>query len=124
MEFVVTGAGIAKTLLVICAGLITTYLVITLSNLIRTLKNINALLEANRKNIDDTISTLPEICSNINYVTKSVKGKTDMVDNFISHADEAAATTDLENLISSISTVIGLFSELKDLFTKKKKKNF
>lgn len=124
MEFVVTGTGIAKTLLVICACVITTYLTITLSNLIKTLKNVNLLIEANRKNIDDTISTFPEICSNIKDVTKSVKGKTDMVDSFISHADEAAATTDIEGLISSISTVIGLFSELKDLFTKKKKKLF
>lgn len=105
------------------------YLVLLLSRLAATIKNVNAMLEANRPYIDGTMKSLPEILENVNEITGSVRQKTEMLDNFISgglggdaeNGGEASLVATLQTAISSITAVIAIFNEIKGFFAPKKR---
>lgn len=122
MSIEITWNGVALTLLIIMTGILVIYIVKTLININKTLTKVNIILDENNKSINDSIKNLPEITSNINEITKSIKDKTDVLDNIFGTNDTAATSMsfDIEGLISSISSFIGIFSELKDWFRKKK----
>jgi uncharacterized protein YoxC len=112
---------LAVAILIILGVAAGIYLILTLIKLNKTLSSINSLIEGNKKNIDDTMKYLPEISSNVSGITKSFKGKTDMVDQYLTKGDEVAASIDFESLVSGISSIVGLFSEVKGFFSNKKK---
>lgn len=112
------------SVLVICAGILTFYIVNTLNKLNKTLEKINSLVDSNKDNIDRSMKSLPEICSNVSSITKSLKGKADLVDQYISGKEESAAALDIESLISNISSVFELLSSIKEYFSKHKKRRF
>ena len=124
MSIEITWNGVALALFIIMAAVLVIYIVKTLININKTLTKVNIMLEDNKKNINDSIKNLPEITSNINEITKSIKGKTDVLDNILGTNDDVASSLsfDIEGLITSITSFIGIFSELKDWFRKKKKR--
>ena len=121
MTFTINPIDIAITILIIVGIVIGIYLILTLIKFNRTLNSINSLIDSNKKNVDDTIKYLPEIFCNINSITKSFKGKADIVDQYLAKNDEVAASVDFESLVSAISSIVEIFSEVKNFFSNKKK---
>lgn len=117
-------SDLAIVILVIAALAIAVYLINALRNISKTASSVNALLDANRRNIDETISSLPAITKNIESITGSLKGKTDLLDSLLLKNEVAAEseTSSIENLIGSISSVVEIFSEIKGIFGKGKKR--
>lgn len=124
MTIELTWNGIALTLLVIMAAVLVIYIVKTLININKTLLRVNNILDDNKDNINDSVKNLPEITNNINEITKSIKGKTDILDNILATDENAAASAgfDIESLITSVTSFISIFTEIKDWFGKKKKR--
>lgn len=124
MTIDITWNGVALTLLIIMAAVLVIYIVKTLININKTLTKVNLILDGNKKNIDDSMNNLPVITNNINEITKSLKDKTDVLDNILGSNGEVASTLgfDIEGLMTSIASFIGIFSEIKDWLGKKKKR--
>jgi uncharacterized protein YoxC len=120
ITFTLSDLGIA--LLMIAGLVLIVYLIITLVNINKTIKNVNLLIDDNRENINKTVSTVPEICGNVNDITSSVKGKVDAFDGLFESKEEAAASFDIQSVISSVTTAFDVFSQVKDMFSKKKKR--
>ena len=106
------------------------YIVLILSRVAATIKNVNAMLEANRSNIDATMKSLPGILENVNEISGSVRQKTEMIDNLFSGsgADDDSASSQngsvisvIQTAISSITSIIEVFNEMKSFFTPKKR---
>lgn len=125
MSFTITYLDIINTVIVALAIVVVVYLVKALKGVAESTKKINGLIDGNRKNIDETIASLPKICKNVEDITSSLKGKTDLIDNFVSSREEAAApdSANLESLISSISSVVDVFSEISGLFARRRRKS-
>lgn len=117
MTVTISLTDLAVGILVICGIVLAVYLIITLIRVNRTLNNINAMLEANRRNVDDTMKSLPAICDNVNSITKSVKEKTDILDQYGARDGEEAAGIDIQGIITGVTAIVDLFSEIKDYFT-------
>ena len=113
MTLTITPQGLIYSLVVVLLVIITIYLVKVLISLNRLLQNVNKVIEDNKKNIDESIS-------NVNAITGSAKGKMDFLDKFIK-VDETAASKDELDIFATISMIISLVSELKDLIPRKKK---
>jgi uncharacterized protein YoxC len=120
ISFTLSQLGIA--LLIIAGLILIVYLVITLININKTLKNVNLIIDENRENIKKTVSTVPEICGNVNDITANVKGKVEAFDGLFEGKEEAAASFDVQSIISSVTAAFDVFSQVKDMFSKKKKK--
>jgi uncharacterized protein YoxC len=106
------------------------YIVLILSRVAATIKNVNAMLEANRSNIDATMKSLPGILENVNEISGSVRQKTEMIDNLFSGggsgdaseaSDNSSVISVIQTAISSITSIIEVFNEIKNFFTPKKK---
>lgn len=114
MTLTITPQGVLYFLIGVSLIAITVYLVKTLISLNRLLNNVNKLIEDNKSHIDETLG-------NVNAITGSAKGKMDFLDKFIK-TDEASAAKDELDIFSTISMIITLINELKDLIPKRKKK--
>ena len=106
------------------------YLVLILSRVAATIKNVNEMLEANRSNIDATMKSLPGILENVNEISGSVRQKTEMIDNLLSRSgtgedsepsDNSSVISVIQTAISSITSIIEIFNEIKSFFTPKKR---
>lgn len=117
-------SGLIYTIILALVIVVVVYLVKTLKGIADSTKRINDLLDSNRKNIDETIESLPKVCKNIEDITASLKGKTDLLDNLLPSGEEAAASDGsyIENLVTAISSVVDIFSEVSGLFGRKKRK--
>lgn len=112
----------AVILLIISAIVLIVYLIKVISKLNKTVDDINLLLDSNKDNLNKSINTFPEICDNVNDITKSIKGKTDIVDNYFDRGAEAAAGLDLQSIATSVSSIVDIVSELKYIFSNRSKK--
>lgn len=115
------------TLSILLGTAIVIYLIIILSRLASMIKAVNNLLEVNKDNIDNTMNALPGIVENVNEITGSVKRKTDMLDSLFGENDEVSDSSilsSLETIISSITSVIEIFNEIRSFFSTKKRKIF
>lgn len=83
------------------------FLIITLINLIKVLKNVNALVEANRKNLDNTLTNAAHISENAKDISDVVTETT---------ADVIIAK---ENLSSQLDTIKDIISIIVNVFSKK-----
>lgn len=124
MTLEITYSGVIYTIILALVIVVVVYLVKTLKGIADSTKRINDLLDSNRKNIDETIESLPKVCKNIEDITSSLKGKTDLLDNLLPGGEEAAASDGsyIENLVTAISSVVDIFSEVSGLFGRKKRK--
>jgi uncharacterized protein YoxC len=115
------------TLAILLGAAIGVYLIIILSRVASNLRNINSILETNKENIDNTMNSLPGIVANVNEITGSVKRKTEMLDGLFGEKDDAESSSTLssiETIISSITSVVEIFNELRGFFSSKKRKIF
>jgi len=124
MTVTISLSQFAISILIICTIILIVYLIVTLSKLNTTIKSVNYFIDANRDNIDKSIKSFPDICDNVNCITKSVKEKTDVLDNYLVGSDESAATLDVESLVNGISSIVELVTNVKDYFKGRKKKHF
>ncbi|KRQ86191.1 hypothetical protein ABG79_02032 [Caloramator mitchellensis] len=113
MTLTITPQGVMYFFLSISLVLITVYLVKTLISLNKLLNNVNQVIEENKSNIDESLA-------NVNAITSSAKGKMDFIDKFIK-SDETATSKDEVDIFSTISMIITLINELKELLPKRKK---
>ena len=94
-----------------CIALI--YIIITLSNLNKLIKNSNELVIDNKNNIRNSLLKLPEVISNFNDVSENMKditeGATDVTADFI---------VTKENMKSNIEVVTEILNILKSIFGK------
>jgi uncharacterized protein YoxC len=106
------------------------YIILILSRVAATIKNVNAMLEENRSNIDATMKSLPGILENVNEISGSVRQKTEMIDNLLSGAGTGEATdasdsgsviSVIQTAISSITSILEVFNEIRNFFTPKKR---
>lgn len=114
-------------LAIILGGAIGVYLVIILYRLSESIKKINTILDTNRENIDNTLNSIPGIALNVNEITGSIRKKTSLLDGIFGDKEDDDSKADfsgLESILSSITSVLGLFSEIKDFFGTKKRKIF
>ena len=87
-----------------CIALI--YIIITLSNLNKLIKNSNELVIDNKNNIRNSLLKLPEVISNFNDITEVA---TDVTADFI---------VTKENMKSNIEVVTEILNILKSIFGK------
>ena len=87
-----------------CIALI--YIIITLSNLNKLIKNSNELVIDNKNNIRNSLLKLPEVISNFNDVSENMK---DVTADFI---------VTKENMKSNIEVVTEILNILKSIFGK------
>ena len=94
-----------------CIALI--YIIITLSNLNKLIKNSNELVIDNKNNIRNSLLKLPEVISNFNDVSENRKDisevATDVTADFI---------VTKENMKSNIEVVTEILNILKSIFGK------
>ena len=90
-----------------CIALI--YIIITLSNLNKLIKNSNELVIDNKNNIRNSLLKLPEVISNFNDVSENMKDITDVTADFI---------VTKENMKSNIEVVTEILNILKSIFGK------
>ena len=94
-----------------CIALI--YIIITLSNLNKLIKNSNELVIDNKNNIRNSLLKLPEVISNFNDVSENMKDitgvATDVTADFI---------VTKENMKSNIEVVTEILNILKSIFGK------
>ena len=94
-----------------CIALI--YIIITLSNLNKLIKNSNELVIDNKNNIRNSLLKLPEVISNFNDVCENMKDITEV-------ASDVTADFILtkENMKSNIEVVTEILNILKSIFGK------
>lgn len=73
MEFTVNLGEIMIFLLCLAGIVFLVYLTVLIKNVVKLVKDANALIDKNRPNIDLTLSTLPGIGANIESITTDVK---------------------------------------------------
>lgn len=73
MEFTVNLGEIMIFLLCLAGIVFLIYLTVLIKNVVKLVKDANALIDKNRPNIDLTMSTLPGIGANIESITTDVK---------------------------------------------------
>lgn len=94
-----------------CAVLI--YIIISLFNLNKLIKNTNELLVYNKNNIKKYLSELPEVITNFNDVSKNMKDITEVATDLT-----ADFIVTKENMKSNIEVVTEIFNILKTIFGK------
>ena len=122
-----TVGQVIVSLSIILGAAVVVYIIIILSRLAATVRNINSILETNKENIDNTMNSLPGIVANVNEITGSVRRKTEMLDGIFGEKDDtenSSLISSLESVLSSITSVLEIFNEIKGFFSSKKRKIF
>ena len=94
-----------------CIALI--YIIITLSNLNKLIKNYNELVIDNKNNIRNSLLKLPEVISNFNDVSENMKDITEVATDVT-----ADFIVTKENMKSNIEVVTEILNILKSIFGK------
>lgn len=94
-----------------CIALI--YIIITLSNLNKLIKNSNELVIDNKNNIRNSLLKLPEVISNFNNVSENMKDITEVATDVT-----ADFIVTKENMKSNIEVVTEILNILKSIFGK------
>ena len=94
-----------------CIALI--YIIITLSNLNKLIKNSNELVIDNKNNIRNSLLKLPEVISNFNDVSENMKVITEVATDVT-----ADFIVTKENMKSNIEVVTEILNILKSIFGK------
>ena len=94
-----------------CIALI--YIIITLSNLHKLIKNSNELVIDNKNNIRNSLLKLPELISNFNDVSENMKDITEVATDVT-----ADFIVTKENMKSNIEVVTEILNILKSIFGK------
>ena len=94
-----------------CIALI--YIIITLSNLNKLIKNSNELVIDNKNNIRNSLLKLPEVISNFNDVSENMKDITEVATDV-----SADFIVTKENMKSNIEVVTEILNILKSIFGK------
>ena len=94
-----------------CIALI--YIIITLSNLNKLIKNSNELVIDNKNNIRNSLLKLPEVISNFNDVSENMKDITEVATDVT-----ADFIVTKENMKSNIEVVREILNILKSIFGK------
>ena len=94
-----------------CIALI--YIIITLSNLNKLIKNSNELVIDNKNNIRNSLLKLPEVISNFNDVSEIMKDITEVATDVT-----ADFIVTKENMKSNIEVVTEILNILKSIFGK------
>ena len=94
-----------------CIALI--YIIITLSNLNKLIKNSNELVIDNKNNIRNSLLKLPEVISNFNDVSENMKDITEVA-TYVT----ADFIVTKENMKSNIEVVTEILNILKSIFGK------
>ena len=94
-----------------CIALI--YIIITLSNLNKLIKNSNELVIDNKNNIRNSLLKLPEVKSNFNDVSENMKDITEVATDVT-----ADFIVTKENMKSNIEVVTEILNILKSIFGK------
>ena len=94
-----------------CIALI--YIIITLSNLNKLIKNSNELVIDNKNNIRNSLLKLPEVVSNFNDVSENMKDITEVATDVT-----ADFIVTKENMKSNIEVVTEILNILKSIFGK------
>ena len=94
-----------------CIALI--YIIITLSNLNKLIKNSNELVIDNKNNIRNSLLKLPEVISNFNDVSENMKYITEVATDVT-----ADFIVTKENMKSNIEVVTEILNILKSIFGK------
>jgi uncharacterized protein YoxC len=127
MDTKFTVGQIVLTLSIILGAAVLGYLILILSRIAVTVRNINNILETNKDNIDNTMNSLPGIVANVNEITGSVRKKTDMLDGLFSEKEEGEGPSligNLETAISAVTSAVEIFNEVKGFFGNKKRRIF
>lgn len=122
MTIQISLTDLALAILIILAIVLGVYIIITLIKLNKTLNSINSMIAENSNHINSSVKNFPEITGNITSITRSVKGKTDILDQYLNKDDETAATMDIQAVLTGVTTIIELVSEIKNRFGKKNRK--
>ena len=94
-----------------CIALI--YIIITLSNLNKLIKNSNELVIDNKNNIRNSLLKLPEVISNFNDVSENMNDITEVATDVT-----ADFIVTKENMKSNIEVVTEILNILKSIFGK------
>lgn len=103
------------------------YLIIILSRVAATVRNINSILETNKDNIDNTLNSIPGIVANVNEITGVVRRKTELLDGLFGEREDTEGSSilsSLESAISSFTSIVEIFNEIRGFFNNKKRKIF
>lgn len=94
-----------------CVGLV--YVIITLSNFNKLVKNANDILLENKNSINDSVSNIPNVISNFNDVATDMKDVTEAITDVT-----AEFIVTKENVKSNIEVVTEICSIIRSIFGK------
>jgi len=94
-----------------CVALI--YLILTLMNLSKLIKNANELVIVNKNNISKSLSDLPQVVSNFNEVSGNIKDITEVATDVT-----ADFIVTKENMKSNLEVLTEILSIVKSVFSK------
>ena len=106
MTFTINFVDVLWGALAIIGAVVLIYLIITLANVIKILKNVNSLLEANKNNLDTTLG-------NVAHISENAKDISDVVTE--TTADVIVAK---ENLAGQLETVKDIVNIIVGVFKK------
>lgn len=99
--------------LALLGAVVLVYLILTLNNLNKLIKNSSELVAANKKSISDSLEQLPEVVSNLNVVSENVKDITEVATDVT-----ADILVTKENVKCNIETVTEIFNIIRAVFGK------
>lgn len=124
-EMISWGELIVLVLFVLGSALLF-YLILAVSNLLRILKNVNQILDKNKKHIDSTIEKLPEISDNTAKVTGMLKDNMETIGKVIDDVGKVSDTikkgvdTIQNDVILKAKSIVDIIDAIKSFFDKKK----
>ncbi|NLX76233.1 MAG: hypothetical protein GXZ01_02480 [Clostridiaceae bacterium] len=128
LDSTITWGDLFKVVLFVLATGVLFYLLLATANLVGILKNLNRILEKNRKNIDDTLEKLPEITDNVAAVSDILKDEMESIQKVvnnvgkISESAKDAAELLRKDVLVKAKGILDIIDWIKKLFEKDQKK--
>lgn len=98
----------------VIGGAALVFIIITLNNLTKLIKNANNLIEQNKNNINTLCNKLPEISDNITEISGNVKDISDVATEVTAEAIVAK-----DSILSNYETAKDILNIILSIFTKK-----
>lgn len=130
MDAQITIGQLLNMLLVLVGIGVLAMLIKTLININGIINNMGKIIQSNEKNIDDILNSVPKILSNTEQITESVNEEMQHVSQAIKSIEEtveytaSAAQVVAEDIALPVKDIMAILGTVKNIFIKDKKKGW
>lgn len=124
-EMISWGELITVVLFVLGSALLF-YLILTLSSLLKVIRNVNQIIEKNRGNIEKSIEKLPLITDNTAKITEMVKNNIESIQSVVKDVGRISETvrdgleTIQKDILLKVKSILDIIDAIRKYFEKRK----